>query len=146
MRNFLLSLVAVIQLAGCAQLAGLGDWANENPLVADIVTRQAVARYIIADYDQQSRAARVVTVIASAEEFLDGNPTATVDAIFFVVQANINWEGLSIPDRILVEDLLAIIQYQLQQKQIQGSLDPDEVLGVRSLLKTARDAASLYVD
>ncbi len=140
-------LVLTVFLVGCAQLSSLGDWANENPAVADIVIRQSVARYIgggdTAD-DEAVRAESVTRVAALAESFLDGNPKATVDELLRVVDASIDWGSMSVPDRLLVEDLLTLTQMQLLAKQTDGALDPDELLGVRSLLKTARSAAQRY--
>lgn len=136
--------LAALLLSGCAQLAGISDYVNENPLVADIVTRQAVARYVEAGDNTSGRADSVVRVVGNLEVWLDGNPTANVQALVDVLNSSINWDNLSPADALLVQDLTAILVLKLTGAVEDGDLDPDEVLGIRSLLVTARRAAELY--
>jgi hypothetical protein len=142
MKEVLLMAAIAFFLAGCSYLGVLGDWANENPAVADLVVSQAVHRYIDEDAD---KATRVVASIAATEQFLEGTPTTTVDALFDVLNASINWDNLSTADQALAQGLIVAVQVSLEQKQIDGELDPDEVLGIKSLLRTARRAAEAYV-
>jgi hypothetical protein len=142
MKKFLLATSIALFLASCSYMGVLGDWANENPAVADLVVSQAVHRYIDEDAD---KAARVVASISATEQFLDGNPTTTVDTLFDVLNASINWDNLSTADQALAQGLIVAVQVNLEQKQVDGELDPDEVLGIKSLLRTARRAAEAYV-
>jgi hypothetical protein len=143
-KQYMVLMVPLLILSGCAQLAAISDYVNENPLVADIATRQAVARYVEAGDDTSTRAAGVVRVVGNLELFLDGNPQATVEALITVINSSINWDNLSISDRLLAEDLIAILVIKLDQVVSDGEMDADELLGIRSLLVTARRAAELY--
>jgi hypothetical protein len=143
-KQYMVLMVPLLILSGCAQLAAISDYVNENPLVADIATRQAVARYVEAGDDTSTRAAGVVRVVGNLELFLDGNPQATVEALITVINSSINWDNLSISDRLLAEDLIAILVIKLNQVVSDGEMDADELLGIRSLLVTARRAAELY--
>jgi hypothetical protein len=141
MKKYFLAAIIVFFIAGCSTLGALGDWANENPAVADLVVSQAIHRYID---DDVFKAARVVASISATERYLEGTPTATVDALLQVLNASIEWEHLSTADRMLVRDLIGVVQINLAQKQVDGELDPDELIGVKSLLRTARRAAEAY--
>jgi hypothetical protein len=143
-KQYMVLMVPLLILSGCAQLAAISDYVNENPLVADIATRQAVARYVEAGDDTSTRAAGVVRVVGNLELFLDGNPQATVEALITVINSSINWDNLSISDRLLAEDLIAILVIKLDQVVSDGEMDAGELLGIRSLLVTARRAAELY--
>jgi hypothetical protein len=138
--------VAVLLCGACAQLAGVSDWVNENPHTADLVISQSIARYIESSDDQPATAARVEATVATAINYLDGNPTATLDQLLQVVNDSINWDSLSISDRILVQDLIGLVQVQLVDIQVSGELSEDEKIGIRSMLNTIRRTAGYFVE
>lgn len=140
----LIAVVLLLILSGCSTLAGISDYVNENPLVADIATRQAVARYIEQGENTGTRADSVVRVVTNLETWLDGSPTVTVESLIVTLNSLINWDNLSPADTLLVQDLTALIVWKLSSAEDEGDLTPDTLLGLRSLLVTARRAATLY--
>ena len=136
--------LACLLLAGCAQIGAIGDWVNENPMAADIVVRQSVARMIDASDDPAAKATRVVEVLEVAAIYLDGNPTTTVAELLVAMNDAIRWDNMSVPDQLLVQDLLAIIQLDLTAKVGAGDLGADADLGLRSMINTAKRTAGLY--
>jgi hypothetical protein len=138
----ILKLLPVLFLFGCASLSGISDYVNENPLVADLAARQAAHRYI---NDNPDRAVDFIEVLDNVDAQLEAGLVVTVDTLILVFEDSINFDRMSIADQELVRSLLIITQQILVQKEIEGELDPEELLGVRSLIRSARDAATLYV-
>lgn len=148
MKNVIVAMAAVLVITACAALEQAGDWVNDNPLVADLVVRQSVARYIDAgdtQVEKSQRAADVKTVIERTTTYLDGNPQTGVAGIMDALNANIAWDRLSAADRLLVQDIMLMVQLNLAQKQAEDQLAADTALAVRSLLRTAVSAASLFL-
>lgn len=146
MKKLFLALCALVVISGCQVFKSIGEYANENPIAVQIVTRQAVFRYIDAGDTQaakDSRAASVMDVVQRADAFLEGNPVASVDTLLQVVDSAINWEGLSAADRLLVQDVMTLVALSLEQRQSEGLLDEDAVIGLRAILRTSVEAAEL---
>jgi len=140
------TLLALLALA-CASLCGCA--ALKDPaaaLVADAATRQAVFRYIDSGDTEDAkseRARHVVEAVRKVDAFLEGNPRATAAGVIDVVRAYVDWDELAPADRLLVQDILALVELSLQNKQHEGLLDPQAVVSVRRMLNTAVTAAAL---
>lgn len=150
MRLIKVALVAVVLAAvtACSLVERAGIFVNDNPVVADMVVRQAVARYIDAadgGEAKSQRAADVKIVVERTTKFLDGNPQSSVTGIMAVLDSNIAWDRLSAVDRLLVQDIMLMVQIQLAEKQAEDQLSADTVLAIRSLLRTAITAANTFI-
>lgn len=141
-----ITLLFALILSACSVLNDVGRYAQDNPIIVDAATRQAVFRYIDAgetEADKSSRAKAVIDTVRDVDAFLQGNPTASVDGLLGVVEAQVKWGKLSVADRFLVQDILSLVRLNLENKQREGLLDPEAVIGVRALLETALQAALL---
>lgn len=145
MKIIMFALATLIALTGCSTIERAGDWVNGNPLVADMATRQAVARYIDASGDPQGRAQDVMARLQRAQNDLQGDPVVGVQGIMAVLESHVDWDQLSPGDKLLVQDIMLMVQIQLAEKQADEKLSQDTVLAVRSLLRTAISAASLFL-
>ena len=146
MKRIYLLLALLVSLAGCSILNDVGQYASDNPLIVNAAVRQAVFRYIDAGNSEAAKNARargVIEVVQEVDTFLEGNPTASVSTLLAVAQEHIPWGNLEIADRLLVEDILAMVRLSLEQKQSEGLLDPDAVVGLRAILQTAVSTAAL---
>ncbi len=145
MKKLILTIFVTL-VAGCSVLNDIGRYAQENPIVVDAATRQAVFRYIDAgdtEVAKDKRARQVVTVIKNVDDFLQGNPTASTTTLLVVVESQIKWDKLALADRVLVQDVMSLVRLNLENKQREGLLDENAVIGIRAVLKTAQAAALL---
>jgi len=136
-------------LSGCSTFETLGDYVRENPVFASIVTRQAVARYISAGdipQDQEVRAQNVTKTVSKVMAVLDGNPTTTVDTLLITIDSAIPWEELSPPDRVLVTDIVVLVEAELRKYEVENEPVKDSArVAIRELFEVAKSAAQLYL-
>lgn len=142
------ALVAVfLCLGGCQAITTLGDYVSENPLVAQIATRQAVAQYISAGEtieEEIERAEQVKKRITKVLLFVDENAEATVPDLMAVIDDSIEWEQLTIQDRLLVQDIVALVEAELQ-KATEPIIPESTRIVLVTLFRTALSAAEIYV-
>ena len=60
-----------------------------------------------------------------------------------VIESEIRWDKLAISDALLLRDVMAVVRHNLQNRQSEGLLDADAVVGLRAVLNTARATAAL---
>lgn len=143
----MLALVLSVVVSGCSLVQTVGDYFSENPLVASVVVRQSVVRYIDAGespIDILKRKDDTIDVLTKTLDYLDGNPRARVDALMSVLREHIEWDSLSAPDRLLLMDVIEFVQTSLEAKQAENELPEDTALAIRALLVTAISAAESY--
>lgn len=136
-------------LSGCSAINTLGDYVSENPVFASIAARQAVARYISAGGDQAAQTERANDVnrrIGSAINYLDGNPQTTVDELLLTIDAQIDWHKLHPSDRVLVKDIVRLVELELREYEVEHEPIKDSArIAIKALLETAIDAAQIYL-
>lgn len=145
--HYLVVVVMMFFAVGCQTASRVVSYTQNNPVIVNFATKQAIARYIQAGQsadDVSHRADRVVTVIREVEYFLDGNPTASSDTLFDVVKSNVELDRLSVTDRLLVDDLFALVQENLKKNEQAGFLPADAVIRIRVLLRTLLQTAALF--
>lgn len=139
---------AVLALStGCQFAARTADFINNNPFFVDSITRQAVVRYAEQGETAEERAQRAVEVEVVSKRmlaYIEGNPTADVDTILAVLEAQIAWERLSVADQMIVRDIIRLIEQDLRKKQIEKGINHNTAIAVKSLLETALSAAVYY--
>lgn len=134
---------------GCNTASKLYSYTQENPLIVDLATRQAVFRYIDAGStteQKKNRALRVKRVVERVEHFLEGNPTASRHTLFLVVKSNVDLKSLDPADRVLVEDILTVIELNIERATEEAVLDKPIIIQVRVLLRTLLKTAALFYD
>lgn len=145
------ALVAVflcLNLSSCSTIDSLSDYVNENPVFASIAARQAVGRYISAAKTPEAEAQRAADVqkrINKVMAYLDGDPETNVDGLLNVIDSAIDWAELVPADRILVTDVVTLIEGELRKYETQTPEISDTAkIAIRSLLKVAVSAAEYY--
>lgn len=139
-------LLSIALLGACSVINEVGQYAKDNPIVVDAATRQAVFRYIDAAETEAGKAARAQDIIQRVRRVdarIEGNPSANVETLMSVISSEVEWDGLSIPDRMLVQDILTLVRLNLENKQREGMLHPDALVGIRAILQTAVSTAML---
>jgi hypothetical protein len=144
------ALIAVfLCVSGCSALETLGDYVRENPVFASVVTRQAVARYIGAkdtEEERQARAEDVTKRINKVALYLDGNPETTVDALMITIDAAIDWGELNPEDRLLVSDIVMLVEAELRRYEVENDpIDSTALIAIRGLFDVAISAAQMYL-
>lgn len=132
--------------SGCSTIETLGDYVADNPLVAQIATRQAVAQYIAEGEtieDEIERARHVQKRIQKVMLYLDGEPKARVDELMAVIDGSIDWEELTFADRMLVQEIVNLVEVELSKAE-QPVIPESTKIVLRTLFETAISAASLY--
>lgn len=142
------ALVAVFLCAvsACSTFETLGDYVSENPLIAQVATRQAVAQYIAEgdSIEDEIRRARAVEMrIKKVLLFLDGDPEARVDQLMTVIDDSIEWDELTLRDRLLVESIVRLVESELEQV---NQIDESVRLVLSVMFETAISAARLYIN
>lgn len=136
-------------LGGCSTINTLGDFVSENPMFASAASRQAVAAFIsegATDEERTLNAKRVNATVGKALAFLEGNPTATVDDLLNNVIQEIDWSTLTVTEQFLVRDIIALVEDELRKYEVRTGLIPESTkIAVRGLLKTAQNAAIVYL-
>ena len=135
--------------SGCTTMSRLYSYTQDNPVIVDLAVRQAVFRYIDAGssiQDKQDRAGRVKDVVEQVEYFLEGNPTASTHTLWLIVKSNINMDNLEAADRLLVEDIVTLVELNIERSSEETILDEPVIIQVRVLLRTLIKTAALFYD
>ncbi len=142
MKNILLASI-IILLSACTTLETINDYISENDMLTSIAARQAVGRYIAAGDTLEAetrRAESVVDILNKVNSFIDGNPKASPGDILKVVESNIKWDKLETSDRMLVSDILFLLNKELETKD-----EAPKLIAIRALFDTAISAARVYL-
>jgi len=144
------ALIAVfLCVSGCSTFETLGDYVRENPVFTSIATRQAVARYIAAGETEAEQSERGLNVSKTSDKViavLEGNPTTTVDTLLLTIDSAIDWGELSPPDRILVTDIIVLVESELRKYEVEYSpIDDNARVAIRGLFEVAKSAAQIYL-
>jgi hypothetical protein len=148
MKYLIFSLFVMFGFSGCAAIETLGDYVSENKIFTSALARQATARYIAAGEDldaEYKRAKQVVTRLSRVQEYIDGNPSATVDGLMALVESTIEWDQLDVADRILVQDILALLSDELEGYKQEPGLSANSRIAIKALFDTAISAARVYL-
>lgn len=140
-------LALLFSLTGCSTFDSLGDYVSSNPLVASIATRQAVASYIAQGEsleEEYQRAEQVQRRIQKVLIYLDSDAEATAYDLMRVINDSINWDELTLQDRLLVQDIVSLVENELSAVQV-GAISGETKLALAGLFETAISAARLYM-
>ena len=134
-------------LTACSSLELVSDYVSDNPLLAQVATRQAVAQYISDGEtieDEIERAQQVKKRIAKVLLFVDEESSASVSQLMTVIDSSIEWDELTYQDRLLVQDIVSLVEIELQSAT-EPIITESTKLVLRTLFETALSAASLYL-
>lgn len=133
-------------IQGCSTFETLGDYVSENPLIAQVATRQAVAQYIAEGDSLEEEIARAQSVknrIKKVLIFLDGDPEAKVSDLMVVINDSIEWDELTFRDRLLVQDIVKLVEDELEEAV---EIDDSVRVVLSVMLETAISAAQIYIN
>lgn len=148
MKSFAMIVLLLTTLTGCSVINSINDYINENPVLVNIATNQTVVRYIEAAETVDKKRARAEDFERRANKvlsFIDGNPETTVDGLLSIIDSAVDWQGLSIPDRILVSDIIALIEVELRKYEGRQDFSNKTKFALRELFVVAIQAARLYL-
>ena len=140
LRNLLILLLLAACLATLYGCSALNDKIHDNGDVVDAAVRQAVFKYIDAgdtEAEKNKRAGAVMRAVQNVDKFLEGEPTASPEALIDAIESQIHWEKLTPTDTGIMVDVLMLIRHNLQNRQSEGQIDGDAIITLRSVLKTA---------
>lgn len=145
---FFLALLAALTLGGCASMQQTGAALSTAPQSAKIVVQYAAMKFIEkagAPSAQQARAARVVDVAGKVQGLIDAGLVSTAPLIEQAVRDSINWSQFSPADRLLVDNLIALVRQELEARigSAGAPLDSQQLIVVRDLLGWVVAAARL---
>lgn len=149
MKKIILVLITALFFTGCAAVNTFGDLVNDNELWASALTRHAVSRYIAAGDTidaEERRAKQVETRLSRVLEYIEGNPSATSGDLMALVESTIDWGELDRADKLLVQDILAILEKELEQYETREGLKESTRIALRGLFDTAISAARIYLE
>jgi len=142
---FVLLVLSLGFSGGCSFLQSVGDKIDENQVLVSLATSQVVSRYIEAAGNidaQKSRAKDVQRRINKVLAYVDGEPQTTVDQLLSVIDSVIEWEKLSISDRILVIEIVRLVKSELIRTENDSPVD---LVALRPLLETAVLIAQMFL-
>lgn len=139
--------LVLANISGCSAFAKLGDYVADNPLIAQVATRQAVAQYISGGEtleEEIERAEQIKKRVKKVLLFVDENEAATVSDLMAVIDSSIEWDQLTYADRLLVQDIVSLVEIELNKATV-PRLSEDARIVISTLFKTALSAAELYL-
>lgn len=134
-KHILLSVLLMVGLSACATF-------ETHAPVAQLGVQVATMKVI---EEHPERAGRIVEIADAALLLVDGGMESTVPLIDMAVRKQIDWQGLSPSDRLLVNALLLAVRDELQRRVGDDALDETKLLQVRQVIVWVRDAAELMV-
>lgn len=137
----------LLSVVSCGVIERVGEWIDENPLVAQLAVSQAVARYIEggdSDADINKRRDDVVYVMSRTLEFIDTSTEVRADQIFDVFMGQVDWGSLTVADRLLAVEAIRLVQDSIERRVLAGELNEDTVLVLRGIVQTAIDTARYF--
>ena len=137
-----LAALCIWMLEGCTNTSPITD----NSAMVDTAVRQAVFKYVDAgrtEADKDARAVAVVDTMESIGKYLEGSPTSDFDMLLIIIASQIRWEMLSVTDAAVLRDVMMLIRHNLQNRQSEGLLEKDAIVGLRALLQTVIKTARL---
>jgi hypothetical protein len=140
----ILVLTLLLTLSGC----GVSKWINENPYLSDVGSKQAVARYIEAGDTPEQEQARVQGVLAwvsVGELYLTGE-SATKAGLVALLTQSVNWDGMSVADRLLIEDLVFAVGDSVDVEVPDAPLSDEDREAFVRLFANVRRIASYYAE
>jgi hypothetical protein len=146
----ILSILFLIMFtASCSLISSVNDYVDENHVIVNIATSQVVSRFIDAgatDEDKQKRAIDFSDRANRVLEFIDGNPLTTVDGLLIIIDSAVDWEKLSYPDKILIGNIILLIEVELRKVEGQElGFNVDTTFAIRSLFNVAIKTADAYL-
>lgn len=150
------ALLAALTACATAPTNGQGAIATSpasQQLLARMSVQYAVGKFIVKEKTpeaQQARIDRVRNVTGIAIDLVDKGMATTIPAIEEAVRANIDWSRFDAPDRMLIDNLIAVVRLELEARmKPRGDnspvLDSALLLDVREVLGWINQAAALAV-
>lgn len=141
LRGFFVLFVSFGLLCGLGGCAGVSDL-ELNPTVVRIATGQAVLRYVEAGetpFEREVRKAAMEDVFNKTLAVIDGNKKILPGDVVRAFTDAIDWGQLSLADRALAIEGIALIDSSLNRRLATGELPEHSVLYLRGIVASALD-------
>ncbi len=135
--KILCTALLLVTLSGCSIFEKITD----QQVIINLGVSQAVSQYISAG-DIATRASIMIERLDRIDKFIKGNPLATSDNLLDVVEKSIHWKTLSMNDRVLIDNIMALISQKLRTIETRTGL---QSYALRELLDAARKTAERYI-
>ena len=149
MKALIFSALLCFAVSGCSVFDKIGVYIDENPVLVNIATSQVVTRYIEEGDTieaKRHRAEGVQRRVSKVLAFIDGNPKTTVDGLLLVIDKSIDWSGLSYPDKVLVSDIVSLIEAELRKYETSGQdFNTKTTFALKAIFTVAIRAAEIYL-
>lgn len=144
---FITLLAMLSTLTGCATLS---DTISQNKFVVSAATRQAVGRYIARGETIEAEKVRALAAYERTQRVtaaLEGSPAATYDDILSTLTNSVDWGGLDLTDKLIIQDLIELVRQELRAEALAGDVLSDaDVIYIRGVLKTAAETALVFLE
>lgn len=164
MRKIIITIMAALALSACSILSPYPDAPSGGPGVivdgaaeqrsavqqasARLIAQYATMKYIGkagSEEARRDRAIRVVNVTLHAQGLVDTGITTTIPLIEKAVRDNIDWSRFDLADRMLVDNLIALIRQELEARMGQAGsvLGEEQRIAVSQMLGWVMAAAQI---
>lgn len=134
-------------MPGCANLS---DAISQNKFVVSAATRQAVGRYIARGETVEAEKVRALAAYERVQRVtaaLEGSPAATYDDILSTLNNSVDWGGLDLTDKLIIQDLIELVRQELRAEALAGDVLSDaDVIHLRAVLNTAAETALAFLE
>jgi hypothetical protein len=121
-------------------MQGCSATAPTQEATLNLLVRQATVRAL---QNKPERAPRAKEIIGEARQLTTGEKDVTVALAVAAMRGVIEWDRLTPADRLLIEDIMTMIQIDLENHLGSGILNPEQKAFLDKLLQSAEQAASL---
>lgn len=132
------SLSLLCSLGGCAGVSDL----ELNPTVVRIATGQAVLRYVEAAdgvVEREQRVAALESVFNKTLAVIDNDQKILPGDVVRAFADDVDWGQLSVADRALAVEGIALIESSLNKRTASGELPEHSLLYLRGIVASALD-------
>lgn len=132
-----LKILAVAALALALTSCALVERADTAKLIVQVATLRAIE----SGAEPATRALEIIGIAQGAMAYAQGD--TTLDAVEQAVRAEIDWQSLSVSDRVLANYLIETVGQEMRARIGKGVIPPDKIVAVRTVLEWVIDAARM---
>jgi hypothetical protein len=133
----LFCILIALAITGCSVLSK-----PENQPLARAGVQYATAKLIEQGNPAKERAGRIKAIAIDLQSLFKADEQATIPALEALIREKVRepLESLSPADRMLAENLIAVVVQELQARLGKGVLAPDQMIVVNDILQWVIDA------
>lgn len=140
MRKLTLILLMALMLAGCSTLGAVSDHLADNHAATKVAVQYATLKTIEDSEDITGPA--VVAHVERVRGLVKGNAELALTRLVEEVRGPIDWQALSMSDRLLLDSLIAQIEHALADLPERQALNATQRVRVLTLLGWVEQVAA----